>query len=714
MNTRTRIGALLLASALTPCTALAQGAPAAGGDSLVGEVVVTAQRREERLKDVPIAITAVSGEQLARSGVASSTDLSQVTPGLQFATSGAYAQPTIRGIGTSVTSAGSDANVAVYVDGVYMPNQNANLFDFSDVQRIEVLKGPQGTLYGRNATGGAINVTTLAPSYDPKASLSASYGSYGQTVVKAYGTSAVIPGKLAASAAFMSETNSGYSKDVLRQVDLSFFRQTAGRIKLQYDASQDLQFTVAVDASRIHDLRGYSLKVIGGNVATPNAFVPSDPRDLALSFTPNFGTKSGGASLTTRYDLGEARLSAITAWRTTNVSILTDLDRNANANSWTSFAIRQRTFTQEVNLASDRPGKLQWVTGAFYYNDRATTLNLVSSGVRSLNYSRIGSEAVAAYAQADYSLTDQLTLTGGARYSKEKRNLVAERPTGAVTNIADSRTWSSFTPRVALRYALDDASNVYGSWSKGFKSGTYNATAFSTTPVSPEKVSAFEGGYKYARGPRSLDLAAYHYSYRDIQVQAVTPSTGLTTLTNAARAKIYGAEGQYQDRISDSLRFNVGLAWTHARYTSFPNALVTIPKTTAAACGTNPNRPCGNSQLAGDASGKDMIRTPEFTANVGVTYSQALAGGEVQASANYFHNSGFFWNPNNRLKQPAYDIVNAQLSWGPDNGRWRLSLWGKNLTDETYFHYVTDTTSGDAGSYAPPRTWGVRLDLDFG
>lgn len=705
---------LVLATMLTPLSALAQSPPPDTESAAKPDVVVvTAQRREEELTDVPISITAVSSAQLERAGIADSLSLSQVTPGLQFASSGAYAQPTIRGIGTSVTSAGSDANVAVYVDGVYMPNQNGNVFDFADVKQIDVLKGPQGTLYGRNATGGAINVTTLAPSFDPHANITLGYGSFNGQTVNLYGTTPIISDKLAGSLSFLHSQDDGYSKDVLRGTDMSYYRSNAVRGKLLWRPTDKLDITLAADAGDQKNLRGYSLKVLGGNVATANAFIPDDERDLALSFNPNDSVKGEGASLTVGYDLGWAKLSNITAYRVTDVDIFTDLDRNANANSATGFSVFQHTFTEEVNLTSTLPGPFQWVAGIYYYDDTAESKNLVTNGVKSLNFATIDGEAKAAYFQADYAVTPKLTLTAGIRYSTETRTLNANRPTGAITTIFDTHSWDATTPRVAVRYGLDDYSNIYGSWGKGFKSGAYNGTAFSTVPVNPESVSAYEVGYKRSNGGADFSVAAYYYDYTDIQVQAVTPGTGLTTLTNAAQAEIYGAEAQYSGRITDNLRFDLGFAYTHAIYNSFPAALVTVPKTTAAECGANPNRPCGNNQLGQDASGKRMIRTPEFTANLGVSYQREFAGGDMEIAVNEYYNDGFYWNANNRLSQPSYQTLNASISWSPANGPWRFTVWGKNLTDTVYEYYVTDTTAGDAASYAAPRSIGAKVNLKF-
>jgi len=682
---------------------------AAGDQAGDGEIVVTAQRREQRLSDVPMSVTALSAETLANSGVVSTLDLAAVTPGLQFPVNGAFAQPTIRGIGTTVTSAGSDANVAIYVDGVYMPSQAGNIFDFNNVERIEVLKGPQGTLYGRNATGGAINVTTFEPSFDPLARLSASYGSFDEIRLNAY-VSAPLSDNVAFGIAGMYVDDNGYSRDALRDVDLATTDERAIRGRVLIRATDNLEFNIGGDWSRRSDTRAYSLKPFEGNTAQAAAIIPDDPFEAALTFTPTFGTESYGGSFTGRLDIGDYTVSSITALRRVDASFVTDLDRTQVAAQRAAFDTRQRTFTQELNIASGDSGDVSWVAGAFYYNDRAENLNLVITGVPGI-YGRIDSEALAGYAEATWDVTSRLSLVGGLRYSTEDRRFRARRPNGEALDT--SVRYDAWTPRASVRYEVAQGANVYATFTSGFKSGTYNISAFSTTPVRPESVDAFEVGFRSYRRGVTFNAAAFYYSYDDIQVQALSPTTGLTALTNAAKAEIYGAEFEGQVPLTDTLTLRGGLAWTHATYVDFPGALLTFPRTTDAQCGVNPNRPCGNIQTPADASGNDMVRAPRWNGSISLDYRGEVAGGELDASATASYNSGFSWDAGNRLRQPDFLLVNARVSWGPDGSPWRVGLWGRNLTDVTHQLYVTDTTQGDSVAYARPRSVGVSLELDF-
>jgi iron complex outermembrane receptor protein len=288
------------------------------------------------------------------------------------------------------------------------------------------------------------------------------------------------------------------------------------------------------------------------------------------------------------------------------------------------------------------------------------------------------------------------------------------RPSGTPLKTDGQQTWSALTPRVALRYSFNSDTNIYASWSRGFKSGIYNGTAFSNVPVNPETVDAYEVGFKYGSGSTSISIAGFHYDYKDIQVQILTNgSSGPTSVTtNAAGARIDGAEAQISYHLARGLSANIGVALTSARYTSFPAALTYIPKATAALCGVNPI-PCGNVSQPTDVSGNQIVRTPKFTANFGIDYSVPLAGGKLAANANLYYNGGYYWDVSNRLRQGQYEVLNASIGWSPDRAHWKFSVWGRNLTNQAYSFYEASTTAGDFRSFAAPRSIGVKAEYSF-
>jgi iron complex outermembrane receptor protein len=700
------ISALLGATLLTPVAALAQTTtaqtappPAEAETSTLDEVVVTAQRREERLRDVPIAITTVTGEQLQSSGVTGTLDLGQVTPGLTVASSGAFAQPTIRGIGTTSAGAGNDANVAIYVDGVYMASQAGNFFNFNNIERIEVLKGPQGTLFGRNATGGAISITTSTPSFTPSARVSAGYGSFDEITANAYVTGP-INRKMAGELALQHTNTDGFVHDVNRDVSLGKLNEFSARAKVLFTATDSLAFMLSGDYTQHDDTIGYATRILDGNTSVVGAVIPSDPRETALNLQPIYDAESRGTSLKTTWDLPHGRLTAINSIRKVNLTVQTDLDRLPVNVSATRFDTSQQTMSHELNYASEQLGRFSFIGGLYYYNDRAKNFNLITNGVAGVE-GRLRSEAEAAYFEGNFNLTDRLKITAGARYSTEERHFLAFRPT-TNTSIDSKADWSAWTPRIAVNYEATDDLNVYATFSQGFKSGTYNVSTFADLPVDPESVDAFEVGAKYFKRGVMLNVSSFFYDYSDIQVSAINISTGLTSLYNAAAAQIYGADFDLRAPVGDHWIVTAGAAYTHSEYTDFPNAILFARKPAG-----------GNTQTVGDASGNQMVRTPEFTANLGATYTANVFGGDLEVSGNAYFNNGFFWHVDNRIKEPSHTLLNGSMSWQASGSNIRYTVWGKNLTDELVANMVAESTTNDGVSYNAPRSFGVRVSADF-
>jgi len=275
------LAALCVSTILTTPTAWAQdNQTEQGADADSGEIIVTAQRRAERLIDVPISISALSGNALEQAGIRSTEDLTAVIPGLNFATNGAFAQPTVRGIGTTVTSAGNDANVAIYIDGVYQPNQIANFSDLVDLEQVEVLKGPQGTLFGRNATGGAIRVTTKRPSFTPEARLTASYGRFDDVRLTAFGT-APLSDEIAVSFAFLYGDDQGYVRNIGTGNRVADSNAMSIRGKILLQPTDGLEFILTASRTERSANPAFTLGVLDGNsnaLRLPGSLQPVGPR----------------------------------------------------------------------------------------------------------------------------------------------------------------------------------------------------------------------------------------------------------------------------------------------------------------------------------------------------------------------------------------------------------------------------------------------------
>lgn len=713
---------LLLASAAcmiaTPGFAQDGGAEEAIGAS--GEIVVTAQRRAERLADVPISITALRGDALERSGVRSTEDLTTAVPGLNFATNGAFAQPTVRGIGTTVTSAGNDANVAIYVDGVYQPNQISNFSDLADIEQVEVLKGPQGTLFGRNATGGAIRVTTKAPSWTPSARFSASYGRFDEVRLSVYGT-APLSDSLAVSFAFLYADDEGYVRNVGTGNRVADSNTLSLRGKALWRASDAIELTLAASHTERTSNPAFTLGVLNGNnnaVNLPGSIKAVGPRQVSLSFDPTIRVDADQVSLTVKADLGFAELSSITSYANIEYFLLTDVDRTNLSLGRADIPGTEKTWTQELNLVSQGSGPLKWFLGGYYYNDKSS--NYVQINLGSLfNVITQKTEAFAPFGEVNYTIGD-LTLIAGARYNIEKKDYAIVR--GAASILQD-RTFKTFTPRLGVRYKLSPASMVYATYSKGFKSGGFDgvlaAGQLAVNPIFPEKVDAWEVGYKYGRGTTNLSISAYYYDYSNIQFQAFNPNAGgLTQVFNAAAAEIYGGEIEGSAEPVDGLTLRATAAYTHSKYKNFPGASVFCPRGAPsfgnASVALGVLNPCTGQINSNGATGNQLIRTPEFTASASANYRHDLDnGGAIELSGSAFYSGSYFWDPINRLKEDSYVMINGEIGFQFPGERLRISVWGRNLLDELHSIYVTESGGGDAVAYARPRTFGVTAQVAF-
>lgn len=710
MITKSRIlsGTALAAGLLVAMPAAAQESSSVEASST--EIVVTAQRREEKLRDVPIAISAATAETLAKAGIANAADLGRVVPGLNFAVQGAFANPTIRGIGTSVTQAGADANVAIYVDGVYQPNQTANLFEFNNIERVEVLKGPQGTLFGRNATGGAIRVITSDPDQDARGRVSAGYGRFNEVQLNAFVNVPLSP-TASFNVAALYHRDDGFVRNVTTGNKIARQDSKGFRAKLKLEASDRLSFIIGGSYSDTFNNQPFSNNPVdGNNVARQSGVVfPTGFYQSSVTFDPTIRTKHTTVSLTGKLELDSGTITSISAYQWIKPFLFADIDGSSRFTSHASLAYDEKNFTQELNFASSFDGPFNFVAGAFYYHDDTPLLLTSMSPTSTI---RIGTrsrrEAISGYAEFTYDIAERLHLTGGIRYSTEDLHAVSTLNGNKLLD--KTKRDNAWTPRAVIRYELDDYSNIYGSYSRGFKSGAYNMTSFSPVPVDPEYVDAFEIGYKRAEGGFSINTSAFYYKYKDIQVQIQQNLNGVVSvkLLNAADAEIYGFDLEGSVPVTDAFRLSGGVAYTHARYQSFPGAIITVPIVNAQGVPIG-----GNTQIAGDASGKDMIRAPDWAANLTAAYKTEVMGGELDMSMTGSYSSGFYWDPANTIKEAPYFLLSAKASWLSPEKTYKLSVWGQNLTDKKYRIYVNNTTTGNSGSPGRPLTFGGSIEVFF-
>jgi iron complex outermembrane recepter protein len=709
----------------------AQSSAPAQNAGTLDEVIVTAQRRSELSVNVPISITSISADQLGKGDVQQLGDIMKLTPGMRFDNLGANAQPTIRGVGTSVIVAGAGSNVALYTDGFYSPNPLMADFDLLNVEGVQVLKGPQGTLFGRNATGGAILVTTKEPSGTAGAALDASYGSYNTQRYALYATSGATGGAsdtLAFDVAGLYRSGDGYLDNIITGSDTDgAYENKSIRLGARWEvtdkASVLLRYTHAEtdDPTSVAASPYYAQGVVQSSAKSLfGATVATEPYDVSNGFKPEYFSRAEATQLTVKVDLDFAALTSYTQYRDEIGTHHLDFDMSSLDIYHYIYETDDDAFTQEFLLSSTGEGRLQWTTGLFYFVDQTEyPHNRASTGDAFFPFGGSGVEArsFAVFGDATYELQDNLYLTVGLRYSEDEsiEGYYIENISGAKINLSDIDD-EQLTPRVTLRYSLDKNSNVYASYSEGFKSGILNVAANSTTGINvkPEEINAYEVGYKYSSGAASFDVSAFYYDYKNLQTVSYFGTD--TIIKNVADSSIYGLDMQTRYAFTDRLNVNLGLAYLDAEYDKFEESQVYTQCPTV----VDPSQPQCVVQTQGlyvtsdnDASGLAMQRSPELTGTLGVNYGISLAGGLLDLSGTLYHTSSFYFDTSERYKQEAYDLLSARAAWTDPSDHYTLAVYGDNLTDEEYRSQVLPQAFGPLTTWGAPRTFGVSVGINY-
>jgi iron complex outermembrane receptor protein len=720
---------LCAATALAPLTARAQPAAPPPSDNSVTEVVVTAQKRTERLQDVPVAITALSSTDLANANVTDERSLVNVTPGLRMDQTGTFTQPTIRGVGSEITQIGASAATGTYVDGFYQPSEIGNDFDLGNVSQVEVLKGPQGTLFGRNSTGGAIVITTKDPSFTAGGSADASVRSYNDDRASIYLTGPITD-NLAANLSIYGRDSEGWKTDVVTGRHDSPNHTFDVRAKLLYKPTTDLKFLVILQHSDIYDPAAAAYSTYDDNSvanAIPGAIFTNNRFNTAMPNPPKNLIEANAIYLKTQYDFDWATLTSYTGFRDERAEEQSQIDRTSLKLFTAAWSPYERTFTQEVNLTSTASGPFKWVVGTFYDHDVDGYKAFYFNGFDALGDANVTTHAYAGYADGTYEVLHNLYLTAGVRFSDETQryfyNAQAAAPLPTVATY--QHTWTSTNERAVLRYEFTKDTNVYASYSNGFKSGAYNNNNFASTPVNPETITAYEVGFKTAQQKWRFDSSAYYYNYNNLQFTAYefnsATDTQVVELENAARATIYGADAQLTYQILSDFNIRLGGAWTHGRYDSFPQAIEYFPTTSTAACPSTAAEVVrvggiplvGNCQYLASASGKTMVRAPDFTLTAGADYSTQTPYGRLTLSENLYVSSRVFFDPTDSVSQPAYATLDLKATLNLPNSRWSVSVFGDNVTDTKYVTQVAEDVFGYGAVYGNPSSFGVGASMRF-
>lgn len=671
--------------------------------SQVDDIIVTAQRRSERLQDVPASISAVDSETLTRAGIESTKDLQLVAPALTFAQVSFAPAPNIRGIGTSGASPGDEQSVPVYIDGVYQPFLVGGLFELNNIERIEVLNGPQGILLGRNATGGAVNIITAAPSFDPEGHVTVGVGSFDRRDFSFYGSAG--SGNIAASLSASAHTDDGYVRELTLGRNTASLESYMVRGKVLFQLGDNTELTASIGYSDRTDSRALAVIPLNGN-SRAGAQIPGGlPRleryEAANSpqFEPLSQTEQFTASLVFIHDFENFRFTSVTGYNDSKIHVQSDSDASPLYLQYNIFDQTDKGFVQEAYLTSSGDDRFKWILGAFYMNDDVSRDPFNNSGSFTSVFGN--TEAYAVYAQGSYEITDSLELTVGGRYSHDTKSAIAYNPTRTRT-LDTSVDFSSFNPSVTLAWRVNENLNTYAKYSTAYKSGLINALTFSATPVGKEEVESYEVGFKSSPAPwLRFNGAAYHTSYSDIQINARDPITNQTVLQNAASATIYGGELETVARLADRLNLRANLALIRAQFDSFPGAIVQVPVAGG-----------GNTAVFQDASGRDMPRVPRYNASLGADYTADVGAGTVTVSGNVYFAGRYYWQADTRLQQPSRTDVNAQIAWSPTPA-YTVTVYGDNLLDSYYYQSIVAASGGDLAYVDAPRSFGIKLTARY-
>jgi iron complex outermembrane receptor protein len=756
----------------------AETAEAPYGDAIV---VTASRRRDERAQDVPIALSVVSAASLERRGDFTLGQIQQQVPSLQvFSFNPRNTNLNIRGLGSNValTNDGLENGVGFYIDNVYYGRVGLSQFDLVDLERIEVLRGPQGTLFGKNTTSGVINITSRKPSFQPELSAEVSVGDYGFYQLRGSASAAIVPDLVAARISGALTERRGFLYIVTQNERAQDYYNASVRGQLLVTPSDALEIRLIGDYSR--QKQNFVLNLFVDNhtayengAAIPNNFLDRlarFPEAIRPSFEPfdRIGQADGhyqsnmagyGVSGEVDWDLGGAKLTSVTAYRWWDWDPANDGDSTSlPVITRAEQANRQRQFSQEVRLASDGDGPLSYVVGGYYfwqiirgygataYGPAAALWNLPTTPAVIGNAALNGFEAnststpetrsYAAFGQLDWKVSEALTLTGGLRFTHEKKSgsfdqfwvagadlsaLPAAQAAAAtairtqfnpVVSYATRFTDNSLSGLVSLAWKVAPDALVYATFSRGNKSGGLNLTSLPPgiqPEVAPEKVDAFELGFKSQLLDRRLTLngALYWTEIADYQT-AITEQVANTVnyrqyIANIPKVRSRGFEADLTYSPSAHFSINASVAYADAKYVDYANAPQAVERL--------------NISQVQDLSGERLPGVPKFTYSLGADADLPIGTlGDrdltLYAHADWSHRSSFNTSSNNSAWAviPAFGIANARIGVRTGDGLLDLSFWAKNLFDENYFLSLSAANTGAVtGQLGEPRTLGVTL-----
>ena len=706
-------------------------------DNALEEVVVTATKRSVALQDLAGSANVLGADKLGPGGIQEVRDMQVDIPNLSLGDQFGFARVFMRGIGMTSIDIGGEGAVAFLQDGAIVPRPAAQLMGMFDLDQVEVLRGPQGTLYGRGATAGAINMVTAKPGKELGGYLSVTAGNYGLAQFK--GAIDVPMGDaLSMRLAGSLDSRDGYGNNIFTGSDINDRDASAYRATFVYDAGGPLTATLSAQYYEEDDNNyafsyfgqsegssipvPFGVPILGGNTV---GMVGGGFYDINSDQEPINDRDGQLINLTIDYAFNDRwSLKSITSSQSMDRFLRDDLDStDANLFGQNNYTEESDSFGQELilNYSADR---LDVLGGVMYFEEdlygevRVPLTNLcfllapaacgtpVGDFLNGGNYLQDGDvdiEAWGAYVEANYSISDKWSVIAGLRYNYEERDGTGSFIFDAISlNVPTNQreSWNDLTPRITLQYSPNDNMLLYATYTEAFKSGVIN-TGSTSPPLDPETVDAFEVGLKgqNASGTLRYSVAAFFYDYQDMQISFVDETSTVSTV-NAAEAENSGIELEIDGSLGNGFAFDFYLTYLNAEYQEFFNG------------------DYANGFAITDLSGNTLPNAPESTAKLGLTWEGAVGGGTLTVRGEAYYQDDVYFTEWNRedASQKSYEQINASVdySW---NDQWLLSLWGRNLSDEEVMSNNIITAplydSLRVGAVLPPRTYGATVTYQF-
>jgi iron complex outermembrane receptor protein len=707
--------AALCSSMLVPMTARAQDEDASHNEPDSGEIIVTAQKRSERLLDVPIAISAISADALSSKGAVDLTSLQGMVPSLSitgFGGSAASNLISIRGITGQPLPIGASQATSVYIDGVYLSRPDAGFFALDDLERIEVLRGPQGTLYGRNATAGAVNIITRQPGNTARASIDLSYGNFNAVQAKG-ALSGPLAGGLSASISGLYQKRDGYFLNTVSGHPFDGRKSHTVRGQLRYQ-SPDKAFsaTLSADTARVDAAESFRNQFNGTTfLGASQPDVVSFDNDSLIQLR----SRSDGVALTMNLDASDAiKLTSVSSYRSFYSYISYDGDGSAAPTFLVANEFSSKAFSQELRALFDF-GRLRITVGGNYYrDDQDYGISVASPSLApTLNNPRDASllNAVAFFSQVEYDLTERLKVNVGLRFNKEDRDFTVDYSNVGGLRQSGKVSDNAWIPSFGLSYKATPDILFYAKVSKGYQAPGFNTAQGRTAPLnifSAENLLAYEAGVKGQILDRRimLELAGFYYDYMDLQIRSVT-GPGLARVDNAAAAKVQGVEGTLSVRVAPGLTFGGQASYIDTKYKDFCQ-----PISGGALQAGDPLCPNGSA----DRAGNRLTQAPEWSGSVFVDFNKPISElGNLRARASYSWESNVFFTTSNEplAVSGGWHKLDARVGIETVHGV-EVYAFGNNLTNERHVDNSLRLLANLlVGSINPPRTYGIGLRWSY-